>query len=161
MALWHRIQMSCNGVFSKNLELGTLKNPLLTAPTKKIVHEYPVKNLSSHLIHCQLTLKLTASSFWGHLFSSQWTHKMSSHCELAMSFPWVCNSHSELSATTAWRAHRVISRIAHSKLVVWVENSQKAHNKFTVWAHLLSSLWVWANQVSSKWAQVSFLWVWY
>ena len=37
--------------------------------------------------------------------TSQWTHKMSSRCNLAVSFPWVCNSHSELTATTAWWAH--------------------------------------------------------
>ena len=47
--------------------------------------------------------------------------KMSSHYELAVSFPWVYNSHSELTATTA---HRVISEIAQSKLtmrvILWV-----------------------------------------
>ena len=50
-------------------------------------------------------------SFWGHSVSSQWTHKMSSHCELAESFPWVCNSHIELTATTAWWADPLISWI--------------------------------------------------
>ena len=34
---------------------------------------------------------LMVGSFWGHSVSSQWTHKISSHCELAVSFPWVCN----------------------------------------------------------------------
>ena len=79
---------------------------------------------------------LTVGSFWGHLVSSQWTHKMRSCCKLAVSFPWVCNSHSELTATTAWWAHQVISQIAHSKFTVWVANSQKAHSKLTVWVIL-------------------------
>ena len=91
--------------------------------------EFTANSLSAHI-------KFTDSSFWGHLDSSQWTHKMSSHCELAVSFPWVCNSHSELTATTAWWAHWVISRIAHSKLTLWVANSRKAHSKLTVWVIL-------------------------
>ena len=45
---------------------------------------------------------LTVSSFWGHLVSSQLTHKMSSHWELAVSFPWVCISHNQLIAANAW-----------------------------------------------------------
>ena len=49
-----------------------------------------------------------------------------------MSFPWVYNSHSELTATIAQWAHRAISRIAQSKLIVWVANSRKAHCKLTV-----------------------------
>ena len=58
-----------------------------------------------------------------------------SHPELAVSFPGVCNSHSELTATTAWWAHRLISQIAHSRV--------------TVWAHLVCSLW--GKWVTSKW----------
>ena len=34
------------------------------------------------------------------------------------------------------RAHRVIYRIAHNKLTMWVANSQKAHSKLTVWVIL-------------------------
>ena len=68
-----------------------------------------------------------------------WIHtliKMSSRYELAVSFLWFCNSHSELTTTTAWWAHRVISQIAHSKLTVSVANSQKGHSKLTVWVIL-------------------------
>ena len=59
-----------------------------------------------------------------------------SHCELALSFLWVCNSHSEGTATTARWADWVISQIAHSKLALWEANSQKAHKKLTVWVIL-------------------------
>ena len=56
----------------------------------------PVKNLSSQLTHWELTWEsqkahpawVTVSSFWGHLCSSQWTHKMSllwDCCELSVS----------------------------------------------------------------------------
>ena len=63
---------------------------------------YPMKNLCSPLTNCGLTLKLTENSFWLHLASSQWTHKMSSHCELAVSFQWVCNSRRELAVSYLW-----------------------------------------------------------
>ena len=87
---------------------------------------------------CYLTqwrCELTPYSHWVHLNISssvhneltQWAHRRSTH--------------SELTATTAWWAHRVISWIAHSKLTVWVANSQRAHSKLTVWAHLVSFLW--------------------
>ena len=80
---------------------------------------------------------------------------MSSHCELAVSSLLVCNSHCELTATTAWWAHRVISWITHSKLIVWVANSRRAHSKLTVWAHLVSLLWV-SGLVASKWIAMIF-----
>ena len=48
----------------------------------------PVRNLSSLLTHWEFTLKLTVGSFWGHSVGSQWTHNMSLHCEIAVSFPW-------------------------------------------------------------------------
>ena len=47
-------------------------------------------------------LKFTVDSFWGHSFSSQWLHKMSSHCELAVSFWLVCNSHGKLAVSSLW-----------------------------------------------------------
>ena len=89
---------------------------------------------------------LTVGSFWGHSASS---HKMSSHCEHAVSFLCVCNSHRELAATTAWWAHQ--DDLTNS--------SQQAEGV----SHLVSSLW--ANWVSSKWAycaiiQMSSLWEW-
>ena len=61
---------------------------------------------------------LTVGSFGRHSISSQWSHKISSHCELAVSFPWVCNSCNELTASTAWLVHRMISWIGHSKLTM-------------------------------------------
>ena len=57
----------------------------------KFIIPNPVKSLSSQQTHCELTWKLKASSFWSHSSTSQWTHKMSSLCELAVSTPWVCN----------------------------------------------------------------------
>ena len=45
---------------------------------------------------------LMVGSFWGHSISSQWTHKVSSHCVLTLSFPWVCNSHHELALSYSW-----------------------------------------------------------
>ena len=44
----------------------------------------------------------------------------------------------------------MILRTAHSKVTVWVANSQKAHSV----SHLVSSLW--ANWVSSKWGHQGF-----
>ena len=95
---------------------------------------------------CELTpysqrahLNYLTGSCWGHLVSSQWTNKMSSHCELAVSLLWVCNSHSELTtatAATAWWTQWVISQIAHSKLTVWDAASQKAHRRLKVWGIL-------------------------
>ena len=56
--------------------------------------------------------KLAANSLGAHIeihgglilrtLSSQWTHKMSSHCEFAVSLPWVCNSHRELAVSYSW-----------------------------------------------------------
>ena len=69
---------------------------------------YPVKNLSSQLTHRELILKLTESSFWEHLVSSQWTLKMSSHAELAVRFPWVCILHCELAVSLLWAICQVI-----------------------------------------------------
>ena len=66
---------------------------------------------------------LTMGSFWGHSANSQRTYKMSSHCELAVSFLWVCSSHSKLTATISWWAHRMISQVGHIKLTVWAANS--------------------------------------
>ena len=62
----------------------------------------PVNNLSWQLTHWEFTLKLTESSFWGHPVTSQWTHKMSSHWELAVSPPQVCNWHHELAVSYSW-----------------------------------------------------------
>ena len=92
-----------------------------------------VKNLIWELTHWKLTLKLIESSSWGHSVTSQWTHKMTHAVSLLWAFCEVCNSHSELTATTARWAHQVISQIAHSKLTLWVANSWKAHSKLTVW----------------------------
>ena len=44
--------------------------------------EIPIKNLSSQLTHCQLTWKLTASSFRGYSSRSQQTPKVIPHGEL-------------------------------------------------------------------------------
>ena len=115
---------------------------------------FPVKNLSSQLTHFQLTLKLMERSFWGHLVSSQWTHKMSPHCELAVSPPWVCNSHHELAVSYLWDHPMSSPCSGSSELTVRVANSREAYCKLTVWAHLVSSLW--ANRVSSKWAYSEF-----
>ena len=40
---------------------------------------------------------------------------------------------SQLTATTAWWARRLISRIAHNKLTVWVANLWKDNSKLTLW----------------------------
>ena len=47
-------------------------------------------------------LNFTVDSFWGRSFSSQWTHKMSSHCELVVSFWSVWNSHGKLAVSYLW-----------------------------------------------------------
>ena len=78
---------------------------------------------------------LTVDSFWGHSVGSQWTHKMSSHCELAVSFPWDCNSNSELTACTAWWAHwdylTNYSQQAHCVSCKLTENSKKGHSELS------------------------------
>ena len=61
---------------------------------------------------------LTVGSFWGHSVSSQWTHKMSSHCELALCFLWVCiltsRACSELFLRSSWRAHHAVVSVSWS-----------------------------------------------
>ena len=73
--------------------------------------------------------------------SSHWTHKMSSQCELAVSCLWACNSNSELTATTAWWAHRddLMNSLqqAHGVSCKLTESSQQAHNV----SHLVGSQW--------------------
>ena len=78
-------------------------------------------------------LYLMVGSFWEHSVSSQWTHKMSSHCELAVSFLWVCNSHSELTATSAWMVSSSgdltnSSKQAHCVSWKLTESSQQTHS---------------------------------
>ena len=62
---------------------------------------FPQKNLSSQLTHWELTFKLTVCSFWGHSVRSQWTYKMSSHCELTVSFLNLQLTH-ELVVSNLW-----------------------------------------------------------
>ena len=103
-----------------------------------------MKNLSSQLTRWDLLLKLTQGSFWGQSVTSQWTHKMSSHCELSVSLQltqWAhCYPlHAELTG--------MISRIAHSKLMVWVilwvhcEVSECPQNELHA-SFNMNSLWV-------------------
>ena len=83
-------------------------------------------------------LKLMESSFWEHCSSSQQNHKMSSHFELAVSAPWVCNSHCELAVSylfdhllssscsissellCEWRTHRKFTASSKCELILWV-----------------------------------------
>ena len=85
-----------------------------------------VKNLSSQLTHCQLTLRVSEISFWGHLE--------------------VCNSHRELAVRSSWWAHHAV--VAVSSLwagLLW------AHSVGSLWSHCLflvkifrmNSLWLW------------------
>ena len=100
----------------------------------------PVRNLSSLLTHCELILKPMESSFWKHLASPHWTHKLRSHCELVVSFLLVCNwpwACCELDLPWAccepfvrsseWAHHAVV---AESSL--WVG---------LLWSHCVSTLW--------------------
>ena len=93
-------------------------------------------------------------SFWGHSVTSQGTHKKSSYCELAVRFHWVFNSHSKLTATTAWWAHwddlTNSAQQAHGVSCKLTESSQQAHSV----SYLLSSLR--GNWVCSKWAHREF-----
>ena len=96
----------------------------------------PVKNLSSQLIHCKLTLRLTASSFWGHSFSSRRTHKLTSHCELAVRPPRVCNSHRELAVSYSWDQSMSSTCSGSSDLTVIL--------LLTSWWDIqVSPVWVW------------------
>ena len=88
----------------------------------------------------ELTWKLMASSFWGHSSSSQQTHKVSSHCEIAVSPLGVCNSHCEHAVSYSWDHPMSSPCSGSSELTVRVASSLKANCKHTVWAHLVSSL---------------------
>ena len=79
-------------------------------PVKVWANSLTPYSLRTHLNH------LMVCSIWGHLVSSQWTYKMS--------LLWVCNSHSELTATTAWWAHPVIPQQAHHVCCKLMESSQ-------------------------------------
>ena len=99
-------------------------------------------------------------SFWGHSVSSQWTHKMSSHCELVVSLLWAFPESATLTVSSLLPLHGeligMISRIAHSKLTVWVANPRKAHSKLTVWV----ILWVHCELTECPQNEpiVSFMW---
>ena len=82
---------------------------------------------------------LTMGSFRGHSVGSQWTHKMNSHCELAVSVLWVCNSHSELTSLLPLHSelNGMISQIAHSKLLMW-----QIHRGLTASSQCELILWV-------------------
>ena len=81
---------------------------------------------------------LTMGSFRGHSVGSQWTHKMNSHCELAVSVLWVCNSHSELTSLLPLHSelNGMISQIVHLKLTVRDASSWKADRKLSGWVIL-------------------------
>ena len=100
--------------------------------TAKYADKIPVKNLSSLLTHIKTNGKL----IWGHSSNSQQTHKMSSHCELAVSIPWVCNSHCEPAVSYLWDHPMSSPWSGSSELTVWVANSWNAHIMFTVWVIL-------------------------
>ena len=70
-----------------------IKHTFHSSPSKEF--ELTANTLWAHM-------KTHASSFWSHSSTSQRTHKMSSHCELAVSPPWVCNSHHELAVSYSW-----------------------------------------------------------
>ena len=54
-----------------------------------------------------------------------------SHCELAVSFPWVCNSHGELTVSYSWDQPMSSPCSGSSELTVRVANPWKAHSKLT------------------------------
>ena len=67
---------------------------------------------------------LTLGSFWGQSISSQWTHNMTSHCELSVSLQlpqWV---------------HHAVQQWAHCGSCKLTESSQKAHSvSSSGWSH--------------------------
>ena len=81
---------------------------------------------------------------------------MSSHCELAVIFPWVCNSKGELTATTAWWTYQDdlmnSLQLAHIVSCKLTESSQQAHSV----SHLMS--WLWGNlsvlKMSTPWVSM-------
>ena len=135
-----QLDYQCNTQEVTNYKLIWSRNHIITpesltvfcnfhkAFTNKIPLEFPKLELLSQW-RCNLT-KYSKRAYlnisqWGITERSQWANMVSSQ--------------ETNSATPAWWAH--------SKLMVWVANSQKAHS---VRAHLVSSLW--GNWVSSKWA---------
>ena len=88
--LFHDERVNFLGIISLKFE------KWLTFFLKAYLKAIPVRNSSSQLTHLELTLKLMESSIWGDSVSSQWTHKMSSLCELAASF------HHEFVVRNSW-----------------------------------------------------------
>ena len=85
-------------------------------------------------------------------------------CELSVSFPWVCNSHIELTANTAWWAHQDVltnsSQQAHPvscKLTARSPFEFQTHGKLTASLQCKSSCEFTVRQLSVL--KMSFLWV--
>ena len=95
----------------------------------------PVENLSS---------QLTGSSHWNSrklILRTLSYPTVNSQDELTL---WAFREFATPKVSSLLPLHGeligIISWIAQSKLAVWVANSQKAHRKLIVWAHLVSSL---------------------
>ena len=96
----------------------------------------PEKNLSSQLTHCKLTWKLTASSFWSHLSTSQLINQMMSNCDLDVGPLWICISHRELAVSYLWDQPMSSPCSGSSELsMISLLTSQ--------WATQVSPQWVW------------------
>ena len=103
---WSRTNEGCTWRHGNNAHLWHVTKSIVGDLTVSIVWRCELIPYSqrAHLNY------LTVGSYRGYSVRSQWTHKMISSCALAVSFLWVCNSYSELTATTAWWAHSVISK---------------------------------------------------
>ena len=80
--------------------------------------------------HCQLTLKLMESSFWGHLVHSEptrWAH--------AVSLLWVCNSHGELSVSYLWTHYAVVAVNSLWELQIHGKLSASSQCELILWVH--------------------------
>ena len=107
---------------------------------------------------------------WIHSVSSQGTHKMSSHCEIAVGFLWVClnvfvicqwekQKLKKNFKLTLWACCEIFVRLSDdspcrgsSGLTVRVANSQKAHSKLTMSSSCVYTVsWINVLKMSSPW----------
>ena len=114
----------------EELCVSTYRRFLLVSWGRKSIELYrtiPVKHLSSQLTHSKLSLN-SRQAHLRTLILLTANSQDDSHCKLAVSYLWVCNSHHELVVSCSWDYPMSSPCRGSSELTVRVANLQKAHS---------------------------------
>ena len=109
----------------------------------------PVKNLSSQITHWELTLKVMENSFWRHSVTSH----DDSQCELAVSFPWVCNSRGKLVVSFSWDYPGEVIMFSLWQLQTHIKLTATSQFEHNLWVHCELTEWMrlWFTIIHLKW----------